>query len=284
LKVFQTVAELQKYLLEINGLHKQTIGFVPTMGALHEGHISLIRASKAKTDITVCSIFVNPTQFNDLSDFNRYPVRIDQDLEMLLKADCDVAFIPSFEEIYPSGTLEQADVTLGITGSSLEGAFRPGHFEGVMQVVKRLLEIVRPDMLFLGQKDFQQCMVISKLIQRYNMPVRLVVSETLREPDGLAMSSRNMRLNGAEHQAAVKLSQAIFYIRDHLAGQPLTQLIEEQKKLLSQDPLIEVEYIQAVRADTLEPLQQYDAATKAAILIAAKVGSVRLIDNVLVEQ
>ncbi len=282
MKVFQKSTELQKYLLEINELGGKSVGFVPTMGALHEGHLSLISISKAKTTTTVASIFVNPTQFNDINDFNKYPIQIDLDLELLLNAGCDVVFIPSFEEVYPAGTFEKIDLDLGRVGSILEAANRPGHFEGVIQVVKRLLDIVQPDVLFLGQKDYQQCCVISKLITHFQLPVKLEIADTVREIDGLAMSSRNMRLNTQERQSAIKLSKALFHIREHLHEQDLSELILEQKELLATDPLIHVSYLEAVKQVSMEPLDILKNNTPMTLLIAAKVGEVRLIDNILI--
>jgi len=282
MKVFQTVSEIQKYLLEISQLANNTIGFVPTMGALHQGHLSLINASKKKTDVTVCSIFVNPTQFNDKKDFDKYPIQIDKDLEMLLEAKCDVVFVPNVEEIYPNGTLEKTDVDLGFIGKTLDAEHRPGHFEGVLQVVKRLLDIVQPDLLFLGQKDYQQCMVLNRLIEHYHLPVQLEICDTLRETDGLAMSSRNARLNATERATAVKLSQAIFYIRDNIQQKSIPTLIEEQKEILAKDDLINVEYLIVVNGKTLEPINEYQEKIPLTILIAAKVGQIRLIDNVII--
>jgi pantoate--beta-alanine ligase len=282
-QVFQTVAELQRHLLNISQLGKKMVGFVPTMGALHEGHLSLIKTSKAKSDITVCSIFVNPTQFNDKKDFEKYPIQIDKDLEMLLEAHCDVVFVPTVEEIYPNGTLDRTTVELGFIGKTLDGEHRPGHFEGVLQVVKRLLDIVQPDLLFLGQKDYQQCMVLSKLVEHYQLPVKVEICDTLREKDGLAMSSRNARLNSEERAVSVKLSQALFYIRDHIKEQLVPEIIEQQLKLLSEEELIQVEYLTIVNGKTLEPVDLYQEDTPLTALIAAKVGQVRLIDNVIIQ-
>jgi pantoate--beta-alanine ligase len=280
LKVFQTVAEIQKYLLEINSLRKNQVGFVPTMGALHEGHLSLIRESKLKADTTVSSIFVNPTQFNDKSDFDKYPIQLDTDLEMLLEAACDVVFVPSVKEIYPDGIQQKADVPLGFLGTTLEAAHRPGHFEGVMQVVKRLLDIVQPDILFIGQKDFQQCLVIARLIEHYHLPIQLEICETKREGDGLAMSSRNARLSPEERASAVKLSQALFYIKKHLHDLPIATLIEERLQWLAQDERIRTEYLAVVNGKTLAPITEIKEDEPAVALIAAKVGEVRLIDNI----
>jgi pantoate--beta-alanine ligase len=282
-QVFQTVAEIQRYLLNISQLGKKTVGFVPTMGALHEGHLSLIKASKTKSDITVCSIFVNPTQFNDKKDFEKYPIQIDKDLEMLLDANCDVVFVPNVEEIYPNGTLERTTVDLGFIGKTLDGEHRPGHFEGVLQVVKRLLDIVQPDLLFLGQKDYQQCMVLTKLVEHYQLPVKVEICDTLREKDGLAMSSRNARLNAGERIAAVKISQSLFYIKEHIKDQSIHELIEEQLKFLAEDEIIQVEYLTVVNGKTLEPVDIYQENTPLTALIAAKVGQVRLIDNMILQ-
>lgn len=282
MKIFQTVVELQKHLLEINQLGQRTIGFVPTMGALHQGHLSLIDAARKESDYTVCSIFVNPTQFNDPEDFKRYPIQIDRDLEMLLEAKCDVAFVPNVEEIYPHGTLAKVDIDLGFIGTTLEAAHRPGHFEGVLQVVKRLLDIVQPDKLFLGQKDYQQCMVLQRLVQHCQLPVEVVICPTLREPDGLAMSSRNVRLSAEERSAAVKLSKALNAIREHIRQTPLDELLSEQQTMLSADPLISVEYLVVVHGETLEPVDTYKQTVPLTALVAAKVGPVRLIDNLII--
>lgn len=283
MQVFQTVSDIQRYLLTINELNKKKVGFVPTMGALHEGHLSLIRTSKSKSDITVCSIFVNPTQFNDKKDFEKYPIQIDKDLEMLLEAKCDVVFIPNVEEIYPNGTLDKTTVDLGFIGKTLDGEHRPGHFDGVLQVVKRLLDIVQPDFLFLGQKDYQQCMVLNKLVEHYELPVIVDICATLREEDGLAMSSRNARLNSDERIAAVKLSKALFYIKDNIESESIQQLIDNQIQRLNEDELIKVEYLTIVNGKTLEPVDIYQENTPLTALIAAKVGQVRLIDNVILQ-
>jgi pantoate--beta-alanine ligase len=282
-QVFQTVSDIQRYLVTINELNKKKVGFVPTMGALHEGHLSLIRTSKSRSDITVCSIFVNPTQFNDKKDFEKYPIQIDKDLEMLLEAKCDVVFVPNVEEIYPNGTLDKTTLDLGFIGKTLDGEHRPGHFDGVLQVVKRLLDIVQPDFLILGQKDYQQCMVLNKLVEHYELPVIVDICATLREVDGLAMSSRNARLNSDERIAAVKLSKALFYIKDNIGSESIQQLIDNQIKWLSEDELIKVEYLTIVNGKTLESIDIYQENIPLTALIAAKVGQVRLIDNVILQ-
>jgi len=282
-QVFQTAADIQNYLLNINQLKENTIGFVPTMGALHAGHISLIQASKKQTSLTVCSIFVNPTQFNDQKDFEKYPIHLDKDLEMLLAAGCDIVFIPSVEEIYPTGTTEKPAIELGYIGKTLDATQRPGHFEGVVQVVKRLLDIVQPDFLFLGQKDYQQCMVLSRLIEHFQLPIKIMICETMRETDGLAMSSRNARLNPEERAAAAKLSQALIYIKEHISQKPIAVLIQDQLNILAEDALIKTEYLVVVNGKTLKPIDEYQKETPTTVLIAAKVGEVRLIDNMIIQ-
>lgn len=283
MKVFSTVHDIQKYLLEINNLHDATVGFVPTMGALHKGHLSLIEAAKKKASITVASIFVNPTQFNDKKDFERYPIQLDKDLEMLLHAGCDIVFVPTVAEIYPNGTLEKTSVPLGFIGKTLEAAHRKGHFEGVLQVVKRLLDIVQPDFLFLGQKDYQQCMVLTQLITHYQLPVQMEICTTLREPDGLAMSSRNMRLSAEERSAALQLSKSLFAIQAAYKTQPLNALLDDQLQVLASNPLILTEYLTIVNGSTLKPITKYKANIPMVALVAAKVGEIRLIDNVILQ-
>ncbi len=282
MRVFHTAHDIQNYLLKTNGLDKNLVGFVPTMGALHEGHISLIKASRSKMNVTVCSIFVNPTQFNDKADFEKYPVQIDHDLEMLLAAGCDAVFVPSLEEIYPQGTAQKTEVDLGFIGTTLEAEHRPGHFQGVLQVVKRLLDIVQPDVLFMGQKDYQQCMVIARLIEHYQLPVLLKIIETMREQDGLAMSSRNMRLSPEARISAKKLSSALFAIKKNIKTTDISQLLLQQQEWLSQDALIRVEYLVAVNGKTLEPVTTFSEDTPTTLLIAAYVGNIRLIDNLIV--
>ena len=282
MKIFQTVHDLQKYLLEINQLDKKKIGFAPTMGALHQGHLSLIEAAKQQSDITVCSIFVNPTQFNDKKDYEKYPIQIDKDLELLLAAKCDVAFVPTVDQIYPTGTLDKINIDLGFVGKTLDAEHRPGHFEGVLQVVKRLLDIVQPDFLFLGQKDYQQCMVLTQLVAHFQLPVEVKICATLRENDGLAMSSRNVRLNAEDRKIAVKLSQALFFIKENISTIPIQQLINEQISFLQENEQMKVEYLVIVDGKTLEPIAEFHPKIPTTALVAAKLGDVRLIDNVVI--
>ena len=212
--IFKKEQDLRHYLTEQSTIGK-VIGFVPTMGALHQGHRSLIARSRDSGALTVCSIFVNPTQFNDRSDFENYPVKEDSDIETLLDAGCDVLFLPSIDEMYPSGTTAGEQFDFGYLEATLEGAQRPGHFKGVAQIVHRLLDIVKPHFLFLGQKDYQQVIVIKKLLKLSgrDSKVKIVICPTIREQDGLAMSSRNVRLTEPQRALAGILYQCLVSIQ-----------------------------------------------------------------------
>lgn len=258
------------------------VGFVPTMGALHPGHISLIESSRKDNNITVSSIFVNPTQFNDPKDFEKYPVTIEKDIWQLELAGCDILFLPKVDEIYPNGIAPTQYYDLGELETLLEGKFRPGHYQGVCQVLHRLLKIVQPDNLYLGQKDYQQCMVISRLVELMgiNDKTNINICPTLRETDGLAMSSRNMRLSEAERVKAVLIFQSLSYIKDNLvAGE--TDTIKNKAIAMLSDEGFRVDYIEIADAKTLEPLSNWDGKKKLVALAAAFLNEVRLIDNLL---
>jgi pantoate--beta-alanine ligase len=259
---------------------RQITGFVPTMGALHEGHIHLIEASRSFADLTICSIFVNPAQFNDPLDFEKYPVSIEKDLEMLAKAGTDLVFLPSVKEIYPQGQNELETYDLGPLETILEGRYRPGHFQGVCQVMSRLLNIVKPDHLFMGQKDFQQCLVVQRLIELLHTPVRFHTVPTVREADGLAQSSRNRRLTPDQRENAVAISQALNDIRGALHSEDAGTVLEMARKKLDAAHF-KTDYISIARASDLQPLRHWNGKDKAVALIAAFQGDVRLIDNML---
>lgn len=277
--IFHTVQQLQKYL----GQQKQKgfiTGFVPTMGALHQGHLSLIEESKKTTDLTICSIFVNPTQFNDPKDFEKYPVTISTDVELLLKAGVHVLFLPSVNEIYPNGTKEQPHYNLGFLETVLEGKYRPGHFQGVCQVMHRLLTIADAHHLFMGQKDYQQCMVINHLISTKEIPTKLHIAPTLRESDGLAMSSRNMRLTKENRQTAVAISQTLKQMKMQLKPGSLQKIKEDAAAFLTSKGF-KVDYTEIAHAETLALLDNWNGSDPVVALIAASIGEVRLIDNML---
>lgn len=278
--IVKTTAELQKCLKKLKNEGKST-GFVPTMGALHQGHTSLIRAAALKSDVTICSIFVNPTQFNDKADFEKYPVTISRDIEMLAEAGCNVLFLPSVNDIYPNGFNQKQKLDFGFIAQTLEGEFRPGHFDGMAQVVELLLYIVKPNLLFMGQKDYQQQLIVRKLISSRRMKTKLVVGPTLREKDGLAMSSRNVRLDQQARKLAVKISATLQQVKtDFRKGkQNLAQLKENGWLMLQNEPGIKPEYFEIRNANSLQtPLKKNE---KIVALAAAYIGGVRLIDNML---
>ncbi|HEX8334495.1 MAG TPA: pantoate--beta-alanine ligase [Segetibacter sp.] len=278
--LFKHAFDLEKYV-EKQRKHGKEIGFVPTMGALHAGHVSLLEICNKQTDISICSIFVNPTQFNDPLDFQKYPVTIADDILNLEAAKCEVLFLPSIKEIYPGGTKNETIYDLGYLESILEGEYRSGHFQGVSQVVHRLLSIVKPDKLFLGQKDFQQCLVIKKLVHQLQLPVEVVIADTLREPSGLGMSSRNMRLSEDDRRLATSIFECLNKIKNHYQSIPFKTLIESSKQHLLNDGFSKVDYVAIANAETLQLVDEYDPGIVLVALIAAFVGDVRLIDSMV---
>jgi len=283
--IFKRIKDLEDYIKKAKkqGL---SIGFVPTMGALHPGHIALIDTCKIHCKLTVCSIFVNPTQFNDKSDFEKYPVTISNDIKLLSHAGCDVLFLPSVMEIYPNG-LEQKKpayqtgrrFNFGLIANILEGSFRPGHFDGMAQVVARLLKIVKPHQLFMGQKDYQQQLIVGLLIKKIKLNTRLVMCPTVREKDGLAMSSRNTRLDATSRKLAVQISKTLKYAKAQLKNTKAETGVIQQKSLkrLAGFEGIETEYFEIRNAKTLEVPKR--RSEKLIALTAVKIGGVRLIDN-----
>lgn len=255
----------------------QTIGFVPTMGALHRGHISLIELSGRSCDLTISSLFVNPTQFNNPDDLKKYPRTTEKDLDMLEEAGCDIVFLPSVEEIYPA-EFKAEHYELGSLDHILEGAFRPGHFQGVCMVVDRLLSLTEPDVLFLGKKDYQQCMVISKMIELKNHKTRVIICPTIREDDGLAMSSRNMRLSVQEREKSAAIFRTLHFLKDHLQPGDLREIKKAAVQMLEKAGF-RVEYVEIADAGDLSGLDAWDGNRKTVGLVAAYMGDVRLIDN-----
>jgi pantoate--beta-alanine ligase len=278
--VFKIAKELNNFVLN-KVENKNKVGFVPTMGALHQGHISLIEESKKNNDFTICSSFVNPTQFNNAADFQKYPITIEKDIDMLEKAGCNALFLPSADEIYPNGTENTLQYDLGFVETVLDGKYRPGHFQGVCKVVHRLLDIIQPTTMYLGQKDYQQCMVIKKLTEIINCSTQLVFCPTLREVDGLAMSSRNMRLNADERQRAVRISEVLYFIKKEIKQGYLQDLKDKCSNYLSAQGY-KVDYVEIANADNLALLENWDGKTKLIALVAAFLNEVRLIDNMLI--
>ena len=276
--IFRTILPYRKWLREQRGQGK-SIGFVPTMGALHEGHLSLLRSAGNNGQTTVCSIFVNPTQFNDPNDFKLYPVTTDSDIQQLISIGTDVLFLPSVDEMYPEGPVPKATFELGNLENIFEGAFRPGHFQGVCQVVSRLLDIVEPDHIYMGQKDYQQCMVIARLLELKQSATLLKIMPTLRETSGLAMSSRNMRLSDEEREKATAIWKTMNEMAEALDAHSIPSLEKEAEQKLLAAGFDKVDYCTPADAITLGP---WEPGKDAVILCAAFMGKVRLIDNLLV--
>lgn len=282
--IFKTVTALRDHLAARRD-EGRIIGFVPTMGALHAGHLSLLAAARADNAYTVCSIFVNPTQFNDPKDFEKYPVTTAADTSLLEDAGCDVLFLPSVKEIYPDGlpvAAQQYD--LGYLETILDGKYRPGHFQGVCLVVHRLLNITEARLLYLGQKDYQQCMVINRLIELIGQTgnIELKICPTLREADGLAMSSRNTRLSPEERAIAPVIYTTLGFIREHITPGNLAALKKEAVARLVQQGF-KPDYAEIAHAHTLEIVDDWDGHTPLVALIAAFLNEVRLIDNLVLE-
>src|SRR4051794_9555795 len=279
MQLIQTISELRalRSPLQLG----QSVGLVPTMGYLHAGHISLVELARAQSDIVAVSIFVNPTQFGPNEDFSRYPRDTERDLAMLREAGVDWVFTPGVEEIYPPDYSTYVDVREVTT--RLEGAVRPGHFTGVATVVAKLFNIVQPHHAYFGQKDAQQVVVIKKMVHDLNFPLEIVVGPTMREPDGLAMSSRNVYLNPEERQAALVLSRALNAA--HAVWQKgerrSTQLRAAMTRTLAAEPLANPDYVSVADPQTLEELDDSGEAKQALASLAVRIGKTRLIDNIL---
>jgi len=272
--VHETVAGVRKTLAKA----PRPLGLVPTMGYLHEGHLSLVRQARKANRTVAVSIFVNPTQFGPTEDFTVYPRDMDRDLHLLREEGVDVVFTPPADEMYPSGYKTYVTVE-GIT-EKLEGSFRPTHFRGVATIVLKLLNIVAPDRAYFGQKDAQQLRVIRQLVGDLNLPVEVVAGPTVRELDGLALSSRNVRLSAEERQAALVLSRALQLAEErYKAGERSgTRLREVMRAELAQEPLARADYVSVADADTLDELDEIDRP--ALLSLAVRIGQTRLIDNI----
>ncbi len=260
----------------------KTIGFAPTMGALHKGHLSLIEKAIAENDVCVTSIFVNPVQFNDKKDLDSYPRTFERDLTMLIDAGNHILFYPDEQEMYTAGTDYSVNINFGYLLQTMEAVFRKGHFEGVAVVVKRLLDIVQPHHLYMGQKDYQQLLVVKKMIETLQMDVQLKMCETIREANGLAMSSRNLLLSAEEKEAAQKISSVLFEAKNKINQHPFHKIREESIAELNNYPLLKTEYFEIVDADGLQPVEKASSANGLAICAAVRAGSIRLIDNIII--
>jgi pantoate--beta-alanine ligase len=277
----QIISGIHEMTRTVHKEHKagRTIGFVPTMGALHEGHLSLVKQSGEMNDITVCSIFVNPIQFNNKMDLEKYPRSLKEDLRMLEQAGCDYVFTPENQAMYPDG-VPALDVSFGTLDKVLEGKFRPGHFKGVAIVVKKLFEIVSPDNAYFGKKDYQQLLVIRHLVSALHLPVRIHACPTLREPDGLAMSSRNLRLTIGEREMAPLIYQTLIRVKEKAGQIPLKDLRRWAIRKINTNPSFSVEYFEIVDKDDLHTLESWKEKQNSVACTAVFLGDVRLIDNI----
>jgi pantoate--beta-alanine ligase len=279
MQVITQVNELRETMQALRCRGK-SIGFVPTMGALHEGHLQLLRASANDNDITVCSIFVNPTQFNNPEDYNLYPRTLDADIALLQATGCNYIFAPTPEAIYPQQNMLQ--FSFGKLETVMEGEHRPGHFNGVATIVGKFFNIVQPHKAYFGQKDLQQVAIVRQLILGLGFNIELVCYPTVRETDGLAMSSRNKRLNADQRKIAVSLHEALELARKQLVQVPLPTIKEAVAAYLKDKPEVALEYFEIADPLTLQPLATITDVQEVALCIAAHVGPVRLIDNLVV--
>lgn len=279
MKVFTSISELQQEIKPLLAQQK-SIGFVPTMGALHAGHIALVSRSKQENEVTVCSIFVNPIQFNDKKDLARYPRTLEADISLLEEIDCDILFAPSVEEMYPSSTTPVAAYDFGDMAKVMEGASRPGHFDGVAIVVDKFFDIVTPTRAYFGQKDYQQLAIIQKMVTLSNRAITIVPCSTIRENSGLAMSSRN-RLLSKEH---LLIAPSIYQLLQEAVVKARLHTVEEVKQwfvtTIGQQPEFKLDYVAIVDASTLTSLNTWEESSQAMICIALYLGNIRLIDNI----
>ncbi len=280
MQVFQQISEVKTYILSQKQQDK-TIGFVPTMGALHQGHISLIVQSKKECDISVCSIFVNPTQFNNANDLSRYPRTPELDIQLLEQVGCDVLYMPDVKDIYP--TTDTRQFNFGYLDTILEAEHRPGHYNGVGQVVSILLKGIEPDKAFFGSKDYQQVMVVKSLVDQLNLPVEIISCPILRENDGLAMSSRNMLLTLEERKIAKLVPKMMEESREIAKKNGISAAKSYIHNEVAKVSIMKLDYYEVCNADTLEPLTALKPTQQAISLIAVFVGNIRLIDNWMID-
>lgn len=279
LKIFTTRRDLSSYLSQQRE-QGRSIGFVPTMGALHQGHLSLVKAAAERTDLVVVSIFVNPTQFNDVTDLERYPRPIEADIEKLRTVKCDVLFTPEVKEMYPE--TETWEPELDGLDLLLEGKQRAGHYKGVTQIVSKLLDVVKPDVAFFGQKDYQQFLIVSKMVAKSGLGIELVMAPIVREDDGLAMSSRNVHLSSDEHRTALALSRVLKRTKDDFNDKSIDELKANAINTLNAAPGLALDYFEICNGETLQPV--HDKREKSIVaLVAAHVGAIRLIDNIILK-
>lgn len=282
MEIHSTKSELQAHLQALRSAKKK-VALVPTMGALHEGHLSLIQEAKKEADIVVCSIFVNPTQFNDPSDLEKYPRPLENDIKLLQKEGCDILFLPEVQEMYPDPD-EKWSIDLGDLDQIWEGAHRPGHFQGVTQIVYKLFNLVLPDVACFGQKDFQQVMVVQRLIDSKQLPIQLIICPIVRNAEGLALSSRNSRLSEQAKVDALVLFRALSMIRENFNNKTLTDLQADAIALIHTQKNMKMEYLAICETRTLHEANIQEEGKDYVALVVAWIEGVRLIDNMLLSK
>ncbi len=283
MQIFNTVAEIQQYLNECRSKNA-AIGFTPTMGALHEGHLSLVRRAVSDNEISVCSIFVNPTQFDDKADLDRYPRTLERDGAMLEGAGNHVIFAPSVAEVYPPGLDTSHGVDFGEMADQMEGAHRPGHFDGMAQVVKRLVDIVQPNRMYMGQKDYQQQALVKEMLRQLDYKTKVVTCEIIREPDGLAMSSRNRHLTPDERESAGHINKVLRRLKEVAEILPLAVAKAQALEQLRHIPGAVPDYLEIVDAVTLKRLDNFEDAQSVVACTTVRIGKVRLLDNMILNE
>ncbi len=274
--IAKTKQELSQYLEKYR---TKSIGFVPTMGALHEGHAALVKQSVTENDVTVCSIFVNPTQFNNAADFEKYPISITGDMAILEKCTADILFLPSVDEMYPNGPVLM-DIDFGPLEKVMEGAFRPGHFAGVATIVYELFKAVQPTNAYFGEKDFQQLAVIKQLVKKFDLPVQIKPCKTVREEDGLAMSSRNRRLTPQQRTEASFIYINLQEVKTKYGSLPIQEIKNGVEKAFKENPAFKLEYFEIADEELLQPVTVLDKTKQVRAFIVAYMGEIRLIDNI----
>jgi pantoate--beta-alanine ligase len=282
MKIVRSIKELSEYVRECKSKGVK-IGLVPTMGALHSGHLSLIDAAKSDCNVAICSIFINPTQFNNSKDLKDYPVSFEKDKILLENHSCDLLFMPSPEEMYPDG-LKSESYDIGGIDISLEGKMRPGHFDGVCTIVHKLVVLTKADKAYFGQKDFQQLSVVKRLVKTLEIPTEIKGCPTVREENGLAKSSRNELLNKKEMQSAGNIYKSMLKAKENYANKSIPEIIEQVKKEISKIESSKIDYVEIVDSLDLKPMNLKDNTHQPLLVVAVFLRDVRLIDNLILNE
>lgn len=277
MKIFKTKLKLLQFISVFK--NERSIGFVPTMGALHRGHMQLIKKSKEECDITICSIFINPTQFNNTDDYNNYPKTLNQDIKKLIAAGCDAVYAPKIDDIYADGEKAKR-FDFGALGSNMEGKFRPGHFNGMATIVEKLFNIINPTKAYFGQKDLQQLQIVKSLVKQINSKIEVIGVQTVREDNGLAISSRNKHLSQSDKNNASLIYKCLLhcFANKQKGIDNLKSYVKDQFKKQNK---LKLEYIEVTRLNNLMPIKKWGGENENAICIAAYINSIRLIDNII---